>query len=71
MRVLRNGNYLDIVPEVTTGTIYQQSSFFNTAKVTIAVSKSRLDNVNGTVKLELPSIDLTLHQFLQTKERDK
>jgi LmbE family N-acetylglucosaminyl deacetylase len=49
-------NYLDIVPEVTTG-IINKVAFFNTAKSkSIAVKvKAGKDNVNGTVKLELPS----------------
>jgi hypothetical protein len=67
-------NYLDIVPEVTTGIINKVA--FNTAKKQIYSCKVKAgkDNVNGTVKLELPSNwTVTLYQFLlfKTKERSK
>ncbi|MFT5252156.1 MAG: LmbE family N-acetylglucosaminyl deacetylase [Flavobacteriales bacterium] len=49
-------NYLDIVPEVTTG-IINKVAFFTTGKSkSIGVKvKAGKDNVNGTLKLELPS----------------
>lgn len=49
-------NYLDIVPEVTTG-IINKVAFFNSGKSkTIGIKvKAGRDNVNGIVQLELPS----------------